>query len=167
MTSQFSIRKLHSDDWALLKELRLESLRLHPNFFYPSKDETKFTEEEWRGRVSNAYSASFGLFDSSQMIGLTAVVREGADPQSSRAHFVSSYLREAYRRRGLSKLFFEARLQWAREQKNIRTIILEHRDDNEASKRAQAKYNFKLISALDFTWPDGQVRPSLLYEMEI
>lgn len=75
-----------------------------------------------------------------------------------------SYIKNEYRKLGLSKLFFEARMTWAKSQKNIKTLILEHRDDNLPSQRAHQKFGFRLVDSNDQTWPDGSIRPSLKYQ---
>lgn len=163
--NSFTLRQLTPDDWPLYRDLRLEALRKHPAFFSPSRDETNFSESDWRARLSNPNSATFGLFSGSEMIGLTGIVREGNDPSSTTALLVSSYLQREFRGKGLSKLFFDARIQWAEVQGDIKTLILEHRDDNLPSQRAHAKFGFEMIGSEEQTWPDGAVRPSLKYQL--
>lgn len=163
----FSIRQLVATDWQLYRDLRLEALSRHPNFFSPSRDEFKFTELEWKERLDNKNAASFGLFSGPTMIGLTGIVRENNNSQSSNALLVSSYIQPEYRERGLSKLFFEARLQWAKKQGNIKTLTLEHRDDNLASQKAHQKFGFQLLESRMQSWPDGQQRPCLIYRLKI
>lgn len=161
----FTIRQLTPDDWPLYRDLRLEALRKHPAFFSPSRDETKFSEPDWRERLANNNGASFGIFTEGKMIGLTGIVREGNNPASTTALLVSSYIQEQYRRTGLSKLFFEARIKWAQGQKDIKTLILEHRDDNVPSQKAHAKFGFRQVGSEDQFWPDGAIRPSLKYQL--
>ncbi|MBL7670926.1 MAG: GNAT family N-acetyltransferase [Bdellovibrionaceae bacterium] len=164
---EYSIRHLTPNDWQIFREIRLESLKKHPAFFSPSRDETKFSEIDWKERLSNRNSASFGLFSENKIIGLTGIVREGNNPRATKAHLVSSYIREEYRRLGLSKLFFEARMKWAKDQGDIKTLILEHRDDNLSSQKAHSKFGFTLVESNDQTWPDGSFRPSLRYQLNL
>lgn len=164
--NQYSIRQLNPNDWQIYREIRLEALKNHPAYFSPSKDETKFTKTDWKERLSNKNAASFGLFAENKIIGLTGIVREGNNPQSTRAHLVSSYIKNEYRKLGLSKLFFEVRMTWAKSQDNIKTLILEHRDDNLPSQMAHQKFGFRLVGSNDQTWQDGSIRPSLKYQLD-
>jgi RimJ/RimL family protein N-acetyltransferase len=165
--NKFSLRQLGPEDWLNYRQLRRESLAKHPAYFCPSRDESKFTEAEWRERLSNSNAASFGLFAEGKLIGLTGIVREGGQPNASRAHLVSSYIQQKHRKLGLSKLFFEARFAWARAQGNITTLVLEHRDDNLASQKAHEKFGFRFVKSHEEKWPDGEIRPALVFEREI
>lgn len=164
---QYTIRQLSSDDWQIYRDIRLEALTKNPEFFSPSRDETKFTESDWKERLSNKNAASFGLFANGVTIGLTGIVREGNNPEATSAHLVSSYIKQQYRRLGLSKQFYNARFEWAKNQKNIKMLILEHRDDNLPSQMAHQKFGFQLVETKEQTWPDGQVRPSLKYQLDL
>ncbi len=128
-----SIKRLTPDDWEGFREIRLEALKLQPESFCPSQDESKFTEQDWRTRLSNPNGATFGL----------------------------------YRGNRLSRLFFEARINWAKECGDIHVLVLEHRDDNLLSERAHHKYGFVLKSSEAKKWPDGSSRPSLVFELAI
>jgi RimJ/RimL family protein N-acetyltransferase len=163
--NDFTIRQFTPEDWQNYRDIRLEALKKHPAYFSPSRDETKFTEADWKERLGNKNAASFGLFSEDKVIGLTGIVREGNNPEATTAHLVSSYIREEYRRSGLSRLFFEARIKWARDQGNIRALLLEHRDDNLPSQKAHQKFGFQLIDSNDQAWPDGAFRPSLKYQL--
>jgi RimJ/RimL family protein N-acetyltransferase len=68
---------------------------------------------------------------------------------------------------GLSKLFFEARIKWAKDQGDIKTLFLEHRDDNLPSQKAHEAFGFRLVESNEQSWPDGAVRPSLKYQLDL
>lgn len=153
----YSIRKLNLNDWEALRRIRLEALTLHPNFFAPSRDEFKFTEADWKERVSSADSANFGLYDeNNNLIGLTGVTRDKND--RTRAWLVASYIQKPFRRSGLTKLLYEARIQWALEQNDIRTLVIHHRIDNEPSRKSHQKFGFEFIKEYPpEKWPNGDV----------
>lgn len=165
--SQFTVRQLNGDDWQLYRNVRLESLNKHPAFFSPSRDETLFTENDWKERLTSANSATFGLFEDSKIIGITGIFKDGNDPKASKAYLVSSYIKENHRKQGLSSLFYEARINWAKEQKSISSLIVEHRDDNIPSQRVHQKFGFRFVESNDEEWPDGQIRPCLKYQLDL
>ena len=158
----FEIKYLSENEWQDYKSIRLEALKKHPEYFCPSRNEAKFTEEEWRERLVNPNAAQFGLYADSELIGLTGIFRE-----REQAHLVQSYIREDYRGKGLSKLFYKARLEWAREQEGIKRLVVEHRDDNLPSKGAHQNFGFQFVKSRDQLWPDGQKRPCLVYHLEL
>ena len=163
----YSIRRLGPTDWEDYRKIRLEALAKLSHLFCPSRDEGKFSEADWKERLSNPNAAIFGLYHSSKVVGLSAIVRELNKPDAVRAHLVSSYIQEEHRGKGLSKLFFESRINWAKEQGDIRVLVLERRDDNVFSERAHRRYQFRLAGSREQKWPDGSNKPSLTFEMEI
>lgn len=165
--SAFTIRELRGDDWRALREIRLEALRAHPEFFCPSRDEEAFSELDWRARLDNPSGASFGLYHGDEIIGLTGIVYVRSQAETQSAHLVSSYIKEGFRGRGLSRLFYKARIDWAQKQRGISTIIVEHREDNIPSQRAHQGFGFEFFEAYPRRWPDGSTRPSHVYHLKI
>lgn len=160
----FTVQQLTQDDWKIYRDLRLEALTLHPEYFQPTQDEFKFKEEDWKKRLSNPDSATFGVFKGDQLIGITGIFKA---PHSSEAHLVSSYIRKDFRQMGLSRLFYEARINWAKARKDISKLIIEHSQDNIPSRKAHQKYGFKYVKTYDETWPDGSTRPCMVYELNL
>jgi L-amino acid N-acyltransferase YncA len=80
---------------------------------------------------------------------------------------VSSYIQEPHRRKGLSKLFYQTRIDWAKAQGNIKALILELRDDNLPSQKAHQNFGFRFIESIIHAWPDGKVRPSLKFRFDL
>lgn len=163
----FSTRKLTVNDWPILKLIRLEALTLHPNFFSPSSDEFKFTEADWKERLNNSDGANFGLFnEKNEIIGLTGIFRDRENREQ--AWMVASFLKPDYRRRGLTKHLYEARIQWAKEQNGINLLIVHHREDNEISRKAHQKFNFQFVKKHPPTdWPNGEIVPYDEYNLKI
>jgi hypothetical protein len=111
----FSIRQLTTDDWQDYHDIRLEALAKHPSYFGPLKDEKTFTESTWIDRINNPNSAIFDAYEYDEnIIGFTENLRENNEASSHREQMVLSYIQGQYRKKGLSKLFYEARSDWAR-----------------------------------------------------
>jgi RimJ/RimL family protein N-acetyltransferase len=159
-------RQLSATDWEIYRDIRLEALKNHPAYFLPSRDETVFSELEWRQRLSNPNAATFGLFTAKEIIGISTIARENNRPAAERALLVGTYIKKDFRRQGLSERLFKLRLEWAKE-KNIKTLLLEHREDNLPIQKAHQKFAFKLSSSRDQLWPDGTSAACLTYELHI
>ncbi len=78
-----------------------------------------------------------------------------------------SYLLPEYRGRGLSRLFYEARLRWIVEQERFERVVVSHRRSNEPSKRANERFGFVMTGTARTTWPDGTDDDELLYELRL
>lgn len=163
----FSTHQLNINEWPILKKIRLEALELHPNFFSPSVDEFKMTDDQWKERLANTESANFGLFnDQNEIIGLTAIFRDKDD--RALAWMVASYIKAAYRGQGLTRYLYEARIQWAKDQKDIHTLVVNHRIDNEISRKAHQKFKFEFVQEFPPTdWPNGEIMGYVEYRLKI
>jgi RimJ/RimL family protein N-acetyltransferase len=160
-----SVKKFDEQNWQEYRDIRLEALSLHPNFFCPSRDETKFTADDWKLRLSNKDACTFGLYVDNKLIGTTGITRDKSDKE--KAHLVASYIKSEYRQKGFSGLLYEARIQWARDQKDIKYLLVEHYEDNTPSMRAHQKFGFKFESSYDETLANGQIRKSLVYKLSL
>ena len=168
MLEQFTIKQLVAVDWMAFRDIRLESLKAHPEFFCPSRDEFAFGENDWRERLSNPNGASFGLYNGSgELIGLTGIIREGNQEKAQTAQLVSSYIRKEYRNRGLSALLYEARIEWAREQENLRQIGVEHSQKNAPSYRAHQRFGFRYRGQRVQRFKDGSDRICEIYQLDL
>jgi RimJ/RimL family protein N-acetyltransferase len=159
-------RQLSATDWEIYRDLRLEALKGHPGYFLPSKDETLFSESDWRQRLGNPNAATFGLFSGTEIIAISSIARENNHPAVERAFLVGTYIKKSFRRKGLSERLFQLRLEWAKEH-NIKTLLLEHREDNLPIQKAHQKFAFKLSSSRDQFWPDGTSAACLTYALDI
>ena len=165
--NEYKMVLLEPTHWEKYRDMRLEALLKHPACFAPTRDEFKFTANEWRARLSNPNGAHFGLFFKDQLIGITGIYIDKDRGGPNKAHLVTSYIKEEFRKKGLSKKFYEARIEWAKKQGGVDTIVLEHRDDNTPSLKAHQKFGFKFVQQSNHIWADGQERPSMMYELKI
>jgi RimJ/RimL family protein N-acetyltransferase len=111
------IRRLHPDDWAALREVRLEALAAAPNAFASTLDrEAAFDEHEWRRRLG--VTAHFGAWAAGarpcpRLVGLVATFPEqppdatagrAGEPRDAAAtwHLVAMWISPPHRGRGLA-----------------------------------------------------------------
>jgi predicted acetyltransferase len=132
---EFSIVLVQRADWNLLKEIRLESLLLEGiNFGSNYIKEQSYQECEWVNFIGERDKrAFFFLKNEAEIIGLTGIIRDQKDLEMG--HLIASYIKAPYRRKGLSKLLFEARLNWAR-QNGLNNVAVSHRESNINSEKA-------------------------------
>lgn len=158
------LRKFGPEDWQALKSIRLEALQINEHFFGRSyAEELAMTDDQWRSRVSGETSAMWGLYDGDTCIGLTGLYMI---PDEGAVMFIASYIRPEYRKMGLSKLYYEARLAWAREH-GYKLARIGHRAGNEASKAANQKFGFQYTHTVTKTWHDGTQVDDLNYQLEL
>jgi len=163
-----SIRQLTENDWRLFSEVRLNALQSDPSVFGSNyESESKFTENDWRSRLQSDDSAIFMIFDDEKPIGMTGVSVFRDDPTSRTAIFWGSWLAPAFRRKGISKLMYETRIEWAKAHPGIERIIVSHRASNVASKFANQKHGFVFTGKDERKWVDGKVEDDLHYELKL
>jgi len=105
------------------------------------------------------------LFDEKKLIGITATFTWRGDKTGATALLAMSYIDPGYRGRGLSRMLYEARLNWIAAQPQFRKVIVGHRASNEASRRANQRFGFVKIDRAARTWPDGAVEDEITYEL--
>jgi RimJ/RimL family protein N-acetyltransferase len=99
------------------------------------------------------------------MIGITAAFTWGEDRET--ALLAMSFIVPDYRRRGLSRMLYDARLAWIRQQPQFKRIIVSHRASNQASARAIQRYGFVPTGRSLRNWPDGSSEDEIQYELRI
>jgi RimJ/RimL family protein N-acetyltransferase len=164
MNAPITIRPLDPSEWRALREIRLFALHTEPGVFFASYDgELALGDDEWQRRIAAGGSVIFGLFAGSDLVGITGVVTDRDDPSGKTAVLVMSYIRPAYRDRGLTALFYEARLGWIASQPQFTRASVSHRASNEASGRAIRGHGFTLVDRVARTWPDGTTEDEVRY----
>lgn len=162
--SSYTIRQFTAADVSIYRAIRLEALQTEPGFFGNSyATELAYANEQWLARITNPYGACFGLYHLNDLIGITAIIILDKD-KAHTAYMTQSYIRPAHRGKGLSKLLYNARLQWAREQGIVR-LLIGHRRSNISSMKANQKFGFRYTHSESRTWPDGITEDMLHYEL--
>ena len=140
----------------------------HPDVFLSSyADQADQPEEYWRETLDQKGKCVFGLFDSDKPIGITAVFTKREDPSGQTGILAMSYIAEPYRRMGLSKLLYEARIGWALKHLPWTKLVVSHREGNEASRRANQAFGFQLDSKKAIKWPDGSEDEEWNYSLDL
>jgi RimJ/RimL family protein N-acetyltransferase len=161
-----SIRQLTEKDWRKLSQIRLKALQTDPKVFGSNYEkESQMTEADWRGWLQNANAAIFMLFDGEKPIGMTSVSVRREDETNQTAILTASWLEPEFRGKGLSKLMYEARIEWAKSHPTIKRIIVSHRASNVASKYANQKHGFKFTHINEKVWVDGITEDEVCYEL--
>ena len=163
-----TIRRLTEDDWLEFSQVRLKALQTDPQVFGSNYEkESKMTEAEWRNRLQATNNAIFLLYENEMPIGMTCVSVDRNDPTQKTALLWGSWLAPPLRRRGLSKLMYQTRIEWAKQQPTVEKIIVSHRASNLSSKYANQKHGFVLTHKAGKVWTDGATEDEIFYELKI
>jgi RimJ/RimL family protein N-acetyltransferase len=161
-------RALTTQDWKTFRQIRLRALQEHPDVYLASyKDAATRTEREWAEMLDGKGKCIFGLFDGDKIIGLAAIFTLREDPSGQSGVLAMDYIDPLYRGRRLSKLLYEARIDWAKQHPSFRRLVVSHREGNEASRHANQSFDFKFIGKEEVSWPDGTKAPDYTYELDL
>ena len=139
------VREIKTDDWELMRDVRLAALAEAPYAFGSSyAGEVAFSEEQWRGRISERAVTFFAHEDSADAAsagkapaGLVAVyVEDGA------AEIVSMWVRPAARGLGVGKALVEVAAAWAKAH-GFGTLSLWVTESNTSASRLYDQRGFK------------------------
>ena len=167
MKKYITIRSLIDSDWQDLRAIRLEALETHRGLFLRSyAEEAAYDEARWKALINHENGKVFGLFEGGHMIGITGVFRDKDDVSGKTAKLSMSYIKAEYRRLGLSRLLYHARLEWA-QAAGFERAAVSHRDGNEASRRANQAFGFKWVSSEAIDWVDGSRALDHRYELKL
>ncbi len=166
--AEICLRPLVPVDWEVFRALRLRALSMHPGFYSGTfADAETRPPEEWQEMLDGKGKKIFGLFDGSELIGITAVFTCRDDPDRQTGVFAMSFIEPDYRGQGYADLYYKARvdfgvrhLPWAR-------LSVSHRADNEPSRRAILRHGFRFIGEKEKDWPDGTMMDEFMYEMNL
>jgi RimJ/RimL family protein N-acetyltransferase len=160
------LRRFTVDDWRLYKSIRLEALKTEAYYFASTyTQEAGLSDVEWRDSLAHPDDrVCWGLYNGDECIGLTAIRKHPNYPGSM--VLAASYIRREYRGRGLSALFYQTRLNWAREH-GYTDVYIAHRKGNDASRAANQKFGFKYTHSESTVWPDGSTNDKLWYRLEL
>jgi ribosomal protein S18 acetylase RimI-like enzyme len=133
------IREVAPDDWQVMRDIRLEALREAPYAFGSTyAREVPFTEEQWRGRISDravTYLAYLpGLTEPSGLAGV--YIEDGGS-----AELVSMWVRPAARGRKAGEALIGATASWAAAQGHA-ALNLWVAGPNHAARRLYERHGF-------------------------
>ncbi|MBB2148082.1 GNAT family N-acetyltransferase [Pedobacter gandavensis] len=163
--NNYSLHRMLPTEWEAYKSIRLEALQTNPEMFGSNyQKEAAYSQNDWVAFLENDARAIFGLYDMESLIGLTGVAIKKED--ATKAILFASFIKPLYRGKGLSKLFYEARIDWAKEKK-CHIIVVSHRAGNEISRAANQRFGFKFLQAKKIAWPDGEFADELIYALQL
>jgi GNAT superfamily N-acetyltransferase len=133
-----SVRAVEIGDWELLREVRLTALQEAPLAFGSTyAREAPFTEEQWRGRISERSVTFFAYAaDLAEPAGLAGVYEE-----DGAADLVSMWVRPGARGRGVGQALVAAAVGWARDHGHD-TLYLWVTESNESARRLYERCGF-------------------------
>lgn len=165
METNYTIHKLLPGEYAIYKDVRLEALRLEPAFFSKSLEEEKtYPDELWQNRLFNTGAAFFKLCCNNEVIGITGIVIQKDDEGEDVGYLGQSYIRKEHRGKGLSRMLYEARINWARE-KGLKKLTIGHMERNMVSRSAIAHFGFVFTHSVESDLLNGEKSGMLFYEL--
>ena len=132
------VRELVSDDWELLRGVRLAALSEAPYAFGSTyAREAAFTEAQWRDRILSRGVTFLGfLADAGEPAGVSGVyTADGV------ADLVSMWVRPSARGRGVGESLIEAAAGWAKD-RGYDTLYLWVTESNGPARRLYERYGF-------------------------
>jgi GNAT superfamily N-acetyltransferase len=120
MVAMVLVREVTSHDWETLRDVRLTALRDAPDAFGSTyAQEAAFTEEQWRGRISDDSVTYFAyLPDNPEPAGLAgAYVADGV------ANVVSMWVRPSARGNGVGEALIGATADWAKARDHAALVL--------------------------------------------
>jgi RimJ/RimL family protein N-acetyltransferase len=137
----FQVRRISSDEWEDLREIRLAALKDSPDWFWATYEEEVGKPATWWRDFIDA-GAWFVAFENGRAVGVAAAMR---DPQlaDSDRQLISMWVDPDARKRGIGTQLIEAVKVWARED-GARELQLEVTDANEVAARVYERSGFRL-----------------------
>jgi RimJ/RimL family protein N-acetyltransferase len=162
---EYSLRKFSVADWKLYRAIRLKALAISPLVYGSHYQlEWEFDDAHWVGRLGNERNAIWGLYHNEELIGVTAANSNPDQPDEVR--FTHSFILPEHRGKGLSALFYKARIEWARAN-NMKRAVVTHRAGNEPSRAANQRHGFRYVRTEKRVWPDGVEDDHLIYVLDL
>ncbi|MEO5859965.1 MAG: GNAT family N-acetyltransferase [Pyrinomonadaceae bacterium] len=166
--SEYSIRRLDEVDWSIFKDIRLKALATDPFVFGSTlAAESERTEEQWREFLRSRKYGVFVVFANDVPIGMTGIVVDRNDPNQRTALLWGSWLDPEIRGKGLSRMLYESRIEWARAHPTVRRVVVSHRASNLSSKFANQAFGFVPTQVTEKVWNDGIQEEEFHYELVV
>jgi ribosomal protein S18 acetylase RimI-like enzyme len=139
MSTMMLVREITADDWELMRDIRLAALAEAPSAFGSTyAREAAFTEERWRGRISERSVTFFAYADPAvpAPAGLTGVYVEDGT-----ANLVSMWVRPSARGLRAGEALIEAAASWAGA-RGFAALFLWVTESNAAARRLYERCGF-------------------------
>lgn len=147
------VRRTKSDEWRLVRDVRLRSLRDAPEAFGSTYDrESRFGEGRWRDRVIESAwflaelvpdpDVAFAAAPTLEPVGVVAGIRPASPPEQR--HLVAMWVAPEARGTGVAAGLVDAVVQWARGDGGTQ-VSLGVADGNEPARRLYQRCGFAAI----------------------
>ncbi len=135
------IQRLQEQDWALWKEIRLEAVKLHPEFFGGSYEEESLWEDKdfKKGLIK---SDVFGAFIENKLIGVAGFFQFTFQKLKHRGTLFGLYVSKENRGHGVAGQLIEAVINHAREL--VLQLHCTVTPDNKAAINLYQRYGFQI-----------------------
>ena len=134
------IRRVESDDWKLLRDVRLRALREDPDAFLATHDqEAAFADEQWQARASQAHGASFVVEGEDGGEGLATGI---IDSDPAVVFLVGMWVAPARRGDGTARELVRRVVDWARS-REARLVCLSVEGANDRAARLYERCGFE------------------------
>lgn len=142
------IRILNSLDAPEYRNIRLESLKKHPESFGSSYEEEKdLSIENFKDKLSSPDSFMFGAFhDNNELIGIVTLKKERLIKLRHRANIVGMYVSPVSRNLGVGRKLISTCIEKAKALEHIEQIHLTVVTTNDAAKNLYLSLGFKSFS---------------------
>jgi len=139
------VRQLTAGDYDSLREIRLESLRLHPEAFAadPAQEEA-MPKAEWLARLASA--VSFGGFADGALAGMAVFSRSSRPKLAHTGDLGAMYVRESARGGGLADRLMETLLTHAA--REVEQIKLTVNAENARAVKFYERHGFRTIGRI-------------------
>jgi hypothetical protein len=152
-------RVLLPGDAHKLREVRLEALRKDGHLFASSYEiESEFPFENWEWKCTeDSKHCVIGLFDGTDLIGISLVLQYDNDTSGKTGLLGQSYIKSEYRGKGLGNLLYSARMKWILERSSFENAVVYVREGNDVSTALNRKAGAQYLESKEMMCGDGQV----------
>lgn len=134
------IERVGSDEWKIVRTVRLAALEDAPDWFWATHDdEADRPEGWWREFIDRG--VWFVAWEEEQPVGIVAAISDPAFDESDR-QLISMWVAPVARNRGLGSALVERVKEWARSE-GIRELRLDVTDGNDAALRLYLRSGFR------------------------
>lgn len=163
-----TVRAFEPSEWPAFREMRLAALKDVPGAYSGTyEDSLKRADAAWQALVRGPTHQIFGLFEGTRLIGITGVFASDEDHSGGTAALMMSYILPEYRKRGLSRLLYDARLAWARTRPQFKLVTVSVRESNAASRKANQRFGFVMTETQRRVRRDGVSEDEIFYELKL
>jgi RimJ/RimL family protein N-acetyltransferase len=157
------IRKISTEDWELLKAIRLEALSKSSEAFSSKyADAVQITEDEWKKQLTDANNSVFLAFDGEQPVGMARLSGNQPELSKNAAMIASVYVGEKMRGKGVGRALIGNVIAHAKTVEGLSRLQLSVRPYQRAAVNLYQSLGFKKVGT------EGQGSElEIIYALEI